>query len=146
MKTKGRYVFDTSVVVSALLLKESKPGRAFHLALDHGVILLSLPVVKELDAVLRRPKFDRYLLLEERERFLAALVLEATFVEVNERIRACRDPKDDIFLELAVSGAATCIVSSDEDLLQLNPFRGIPIVKPDEFLMASRLLPREPGS
>lgn len=146
MKTKGRYVFDTSVVVSALLLKDSKPGRAFHLALDHGVILLSLPVVKELDAVLRRPKFDRYLLLEERERFLAALVLEATFVDVNERIHACRDPKDDMFLELAVSGAATCIVSSDEDLLQLNPFRGIPIVKPDEFLMSSKLLPSEPGS
>ena len=134
MKTKGRYVFDTGVIVSALLLKDSKARQAFDLALDHGVILLSLPTVRELNEVLSRPRFDRYLLREERERFLAALVLEAVFIEINENVKACRDPKDDMFLELAVNGSATCIVSGDKDLLDLNPFRAIPIVKPDEFI------------
>jgi hypothetical protein len=138
MRTKGRYVFDTSVVVSALLLKDSKPRQAFDLALDHGVILLSLPIVKELNAVLSRPKFDRYLLREERERFLAALVLEAVFIEINENVKACRDPKDDTFLELAVNGSATCIVSGDKYLLELNPFRSIPIIEPDEFISLLR--------
>jgi putative PIN family toxin of toxin-antitoxin system len=138
MKTEGRYVFDTSVIVSALLLKDSKPRQAFDLALNHGVILLSLPVVKELNDVLSHQKFDRYLFREERERFLAALVREAVFIEINENVKACRDPKDDMFLELAVNGSATCIVSSDKDLLELNPFRSISIIKPDEFISLLR--------
>lgn len=49
-------------------------------------------------------------------------------------ITACRDPKDDKFLELAVSGRATHIISGDTDLLTLNPFRGIAILPPRAFL------------
>jgi uncharacterized protein len=45
-----------------------------------------------------------------------------------------RDPKDDMYLALAVSGSATCIVSGDSDLLELNPFRGIPIINARAFL------------
>ena len=41
---------------------------------------------------------------------------------------ACRDAKDDKFLELAVNGNAELIVSGDEDLLILNPFQEIAIV------------------
>jgi len=134
MKSSGRYVFDTNVLISALLFKDSKPGQAFYLALERGVILLSLPAVMELNEVLRRKKFERYLLEEERDRFLAALIMEATMVEIAEHINACADPKDDIFLELAVYGGATCIISGDEHLLKLHPFRGIPIIMPDDFL------------
>lgn len=134
MKTEGRYVFDTSVLVSALLLKDSKPRQAFNLALDHGIILLSLPIVEELNDVLSRTKFDHYLLRDERERFLAALVMQAVLIEINEKVRVCRDPKDDMFLELAVNGSATCIISGDTDLLKLNPFRSIPILKAAEFI------------
>ncbi|MEW5800869.1 MAG: putative toxin-antitoxin system toxin component, PIN family [bacterium] len=136
MKSNGRYVFDTNVLMSALLFKNSKPGQAFYLALEQGVILLFLPAVMELNEVLRRKKFERYLLEEERERFMAALITEAIMIEITEYINACSDPKDDMFLELAVSGGATCIVSGDEHLLSLSPFRGIPIMKPDEFLIS----------
>jgi predicted nucleic acid-binding protein len=58
----------------------------------------------------------------------------AELVAISERIAACRDPKDDKFLELAVSGKAEVIVSGDGDLLDLNPFRGIPIVTPATFV------------
>jgi putative PIN family toxin of toxin-antitoxin system len=84
--------------------------------------------------VLGREKFNRYVLQEEREHCLGALLREAIVVDTMEVVRACRDPKDDMYLELAVSGKATCIVSGDQDLLLLNPFRGIPIITPDEFL------------
>jgi putative PIN family toxin of toxin-antitoxin system len=84
--------------------------------------------------VLGRKKFDRYLLPEERERFLARLVLEATLIEVTVHIQVCRDPKDDKVLELAVSSNAMCIISGDQDLLELNPFQNIPILTPAEFL------------
>lgn len=58
----------------------------------------------------------------------------AELVSITERIGACRDPKDDKFLELAVNGHADLIVSGDTDLLTLNPFRGIQIVTPATFV------------
>ena len=95
--------------------------------------MLSEVVFAELTEVLSRQKFDRYVNREEREQFLVLLLQRATLVEVTDAVVACRDPKDDKFLELAVNGAAICIVTGDEDLLVLNPFRGIAIVKPAEF-------------
>jgi predicted nucleic acid-binding protein len=49
-------------------------------------------------------------------------------------IRACRDPRDDKFLEVAVNGRADAIVTGDQDLLVLNPFQGIPILSPAGYL------------
>jgi putative PIN family toxin of toxin-antitoxin system len=134
MNDKARYVFDTNVIISALLFEQSKPAQAFYAALDCGDILLSRPVLKELNEVLAREKLKPYLLFEERVQFITALVSEALFIDIKEKLRVCRDPKDDKFLELAVNGGATCIISGDDDLLVLNPFRNIPIIKPDEFL------------
>ncbi len=129
-----RYVFDTNALVSALLFTQSKPGQALLLALDHGDILVSLASLQELQAVLNRPKFDRYVTREDRDLFLAALVRESVLVDITEQVRACRDPRDDYVLELAVSGRATCVVTGDADLLVLHPFRGIPILTPESFV------------
>jgi len=115
-------------------LRDSVPRQAFDKALGQGTVLLSLPVIFELADVLSRKKLNRYLLEEERMRFLVALLKEAELAPVSEIITACRDAKDDKFLELAVSGRANCIVSGDADLLDLSPFRGIPILTPREFL------------
>ncbi|GEM_PF-1527967 len=90
--------------------------------------------IGELDDVLRCPKFDVYLSEERRLTFLAALLREAEMVDVVNVVTACRDPKDNKFLELAVSGRATHIVSGDTDLLVLHPFRGIAEVNPRAFL------------
>jgi len=134
MKSDARYVFDTNVVISALLFEHSTPGRAFYAALEQGAILISLSTLAELDEVLGRKKFERYVLRAERERFLEALIREATLIEVTEEVQICRDPRDDKFLELAISGRAHCIVSGDGDLLQIGSWRDIPIMTPDEFL------------
>jgi len=69
--------------------------------------------------------------------FLAALVREGELVEVSESVTDCRDPDDNKFLELAVGGNATHIISGDKDLLALNPFRGIPVLTPQAFLSLS---------
>lgn len=55
-------------------------------------------------------------------------------VNVLETVTECRDPRDNKFLELAVSGRATHIVTGDSDLLALHPFRGIIVVSPSSFL------------
>jgi putative PIN family toxin of toxin-antitoxin system len=134
MPTDLRFVFDTSAVVSAVLLKQSVVRQAFDKALEQGKFLVSQATVEELNEVLRRKGFDRYVLEEERIEFVTALVREAILVEITVTVDECRDPKDNKFLELAVSGKATCIVSGDEDLLSLHPFRGIPILTPRQFL------------
>jgi len=102
--------------------------------MERGTLLLSHATAQELDTVIQRPKFDRYATLEQRLRFLTTFILAATLVTITEAITDCRDAKDNKFLGLAVSGKATCIVSGDDDLLVLHPFRGISILTPRQFL------------
>lgn len=131
-----RYVFDTNTLISAVLFEHSQPGQTLRYALGHGHVLLSSSTLQELAEVLQREKFERYVTASEREEFLAAFVDRALFLEPTESIQECRDPKDDKFLELAVSGEATYIISGDRDLLVLHPFRGIAIMRPAAFLQA----------
>ena len=134
MNARPRFVFDTNAVVGAALLKHSLPRQAFDKAVADGDLLVSVGTLAELNEVLGRSDFTRYVSEDERLKFLAVLLRETRLIEVTERIRACRHPSDDKFLELAVSGNAECIVSGDSDLLRLNPFRGIAIVTPRGFL------------
>lgn len=129
-----RYVFDTNALISALLFASSKPGQAFRHALKYGRVLVSSSTLQELADVLQRAKFERYVTAAEREEFLAALVERAVLMEPTETIRACRDARDNKFLELAVWGNASHIITGDKDLLALHPFRGTAILTPEEFL------------
>ena len=127
-RAEHRYVFDTNTLISAALFEGSTPDRAFRLALRRGALLASPETLAELAEVLFREKLDRYVTQDEREEFLGALVARAEIIQPSESVRACRDPKDDKFLDLALNGRATVIVSGDDDLLVLHPFRGISIV------------------
>jgi putative PIN family toxin of toxin-antitoxin system len=120
--------------VSALLFPRSVPRQAFDLAFIRGTVLVSDATVNELDEVLRRPRFERYLKEDERLQFLDTFIRDSTIVEVNEVINVCRDPKDNKFLEVAVSGNATCLISGDADLLTLDPFGNIKIITPQTFI------------
>lgn len=128
------FVFDTNAVVSALLLKKSVARQAFDRAQSEGKLLVSTAIVTELNDVLKREKFNKYIKEEERFLFLTALIRAAILVEITVTINDCRDPKDNKFLELAISGNADCIVSGDDDLTSLHPFRGIPILTPRAYL------------
>ena len=91
-------------------------------------------MVRELTGVLGRDKFDRYVLREDRDAFVESLVRESRLVEITEFVRECRDPDDDQVLDVAVNGDAEYVVTGDADLLQMDPFRGVRIVTPAEFL------------
>lgn len=135
--TKGdlRFVFDANVIVSASLIEESTSADALYRAIDSGIILISENTLHEIRDVLSRKKFDRYVARSKRRQFLNVLVRDTELVEPDADIQECRDPDDDKYLELAVSGRADTIVSGDKDLLVLNPFENIPIMRPDEFLV-----------
>jgi len=132
--SKPRVVLDTNLLVSAALLEKSVPRQAFELALRSGEVLSSSQTLTELKEVLACKKFDRFVSQEMRLRFLANFLNLTRPIEITETITACRDPKDDKFLELAVSGSATYLVTGDADLLVLHPFRGISILTPSDFV------------
>lgn len=136
-----RYVFDTNVLISALLFADSTPAKAFAYAQGHGKILVSAPFLREVQDVLGRPKFEAYISSIERNQFLTALIREATLVTVTVELRVVCDPKDDLILELAVSGGATAIISGDPNLLALHVYDSIPIRTPAEFLRLEQLEP-----
>ena len=129
-----RYVFDTNTLVSALLMPQSTPRRALDYAADHGKILISLPLLRELSRVLTYPKFAPYITPAERTQFLALLTLKGTLTTITVQLAVVRDPKDNFVLELAVSGGASVIISGDADLLTLGSYDSIPIHTPAQFL------------
>ena len=128
------FVIDANTVISAFVFKLSKPREALEKAIKTGQVATSLETYEELSEVLLRSKFDKYISLEERLLALKQYKELAVFRKVSETIRECRDPKDDKYLELAVSVNASCIITGDKDLLILHPFRGIPILKAVDFL------------
>ena len=134
MKDKQRVVVDTNALVSRLLLPASIPGQAVDKAVDEAQILISEATLEELADVLARAKFDSYITVGERQEFLRLLDRIAVTVPIVHTIRACRDARDDKFLELAVNGEASLVVTGDADLLELDPFQGIPIITPASYL------------
>ncbi|MEA5541251.1 putative toxin-antitoxin system toxin component, PIN family [Limnoraphis robusta Tam1] len=135
MMKDNLFVFDVNIIISAVLIPQSKPDLAIRKAQDSGNILMSPEVWAELEQVLARPKFDRYISSEDRSKFLqdffdtVVLIMEKT-----ETIQECRDPKDNKYLELAVNGKANYLITGDQDLLILNPFREKPVITVTDFL------------
>lgn len=134
MTNRKRYVIDTNVLISAILLSKSRSQLAFDCALESGYLLASLETLEELKTVLMRPKFQRYQSIEERMVFYEVFCESVQVIDILQMVEECRDPKDNKFLEVAVNGNADMIISGDLDLLDLNPFRGIEIVSVAQFL------------
>lgn len=130
----NRFVVDTNIIVSALLMPNSVPAVALRLARRIGIILQSQATIDELNRVLHRKKFDKYIAEANRLEFLTKFTQKAEFVEVHHTVTICRDPNDNKFLELALSGSATLIVSGDNDLLVLSPFHEIVVMPPVRFI------------
>ncbi len=134
MKNK-RFVLDTNILISALLVKNSTPFKVIKIVETIGVTLYSSETLQEINQVLKRKKFDKYLTSEEKQEFIVKLVKKSELVKIQEVIDVCRDSKDNKFLEVAVSGQADFIITGDKDLLVLNPFRNIGIITVNEFLI-----------
>lgn len=128
------FVIDTNTLISAFLFRYSSPRQALEKADTKGKICSSSNTFNEFSEVFLRSKFDKYISPEEKLLALNKFKERAIFIEISETIADCRDPKDNKFLELAVSANASCIITGDKDLLILHPFRGIPILNATDFL------------
>ena len=109
------------------------------LALDSCAIYSCEQALQELTDVLSRSHFDRYVSPADRAKFAALVQERFEILRIDEAEAAslepsCRDPKDNFVLALALAAEADAIVSSDHDLLALNPWRGIPLLTPAGFV------------
>jgi uncharacterized protein len=132
--TRERVVIDTNVLISGLFSTTSTPAKAVEKAATKAQLIATVETLRELIEKLHSPKFDRYLRRARRDALLERVASLVEIIDVLQSIRASRDPKDNKFLDAAVNGRATVIVTGDKDLLDLNPFRGIAIVTPAAYL------------
>jgi putative PIN family toxin of toxin-antitoxin system len=139
MSFANRIVIDTSTLIGALLKPRSVPRQAFNHALATGTLCVLPATLAKLENVLLRDKFDRYLDRESHLGFLqlyhaATAHVPVTLAEENNLTPPCRDSRDNKFLALALHCSAHTVISSDEDLLILNPWHEITLVSPAQFL------------
>jgi putative PIN family toxin of toxin-antitoxin system len=144
MQARRRIVVDTNALVSRLLLPDSIPGQAVRKAVEEGGILMSESTLFELADVLGREKFKPYVSIQDREEFLRMLGRIVEMVTILHAVHDCRDVRDNQILEVAVNRQAQVIVTGDEDLLVLNPFRGISILRPADYLKWNDASPPHP--
>jgi len=127
-----RVVLDTNIIISSVL------GGALVLILEKWdekkfTVVVTTDVISEYFEVLNRPKFN--LKQETIDKITRYIYQFSEFVVPEEEIRFIEDdPKDDKFLEAAVSGKVDFIVSGDSHLLAIKEFRSIPIITGREFL------------
>lgn len=143
MRVDGlRVVIDTNVWLAAWLSREGTAAACVRTVLQRGVPLFSTDTFAELEARCWKPKFDRYLSLEQRRWLLHDTKAVAAWIEpdaATRQLRVCRDADDDKFLQLALAAEADWLLTGDDDLLVLQAVGGTPIVRPVQLLAALTL-------
>ena len=132
-----RVVVDTGILVSALIRPKETIGDVLHALRDGRFIpIYSTAMMLEVTDVLSRPKIQEKYHVQpgDIEALINLVRLRGELVIPKQTVTACRDPKDNKFLEAALTGEADAIVTGDDDLLVLNPFEGVDILRPAELL------------
>ncbi len=126
-KNNIRVVIDTNIWIGFLIGK-TLSGLSEAISNDNIIIIFSKELFDELFEVLQRPKFKKHFSQENIKELISLLHSKTEQIEITEHFKDCRDPKDNFILDLCVSGNADYLVTGDDDLLALNPFRGTKII------------------
>jgi uncharacterized protein len=132
--TDERVVLDTNTMVCGLLSSGTMSAAAIDRAVSRGQLVATAAILRDLMRVLVSPKLDRYVPLERREALLLALAPLVDIVAVLRPVPASRHLNDDMFREAAVNGRADALVTTDRDLLELNPLHGIAVLTPGDYV------------
>jgi len=76
--------------------------------------------LEELAEVLARPHLQRYFTQHDVQELLFLVRRHGMWVQIETHVKLCRDPKDDLLLNLAISAGARYLVSADKDLIDDN--------------------------
>jgi putative PIN family toxin of toxin-antitoxin system len=112
-----RVVADTNVLVRALINGVDSSPLLQLWQTKQVQLVVSTETLAELASVLTRPKFQRYFTADNVTALLTLLREHGEWMVVNSHLSLCRDPKDDVFLNLAIAAQADYLVSEDHDLV-----------------------------
>ncbi|OIP70627.1 MAG: putative toxin-antitoxin system toxin component, PIN family [Oscillatoriales cyanobacterium CG2_30_40_61] len=132
-----RVVLDVNIWISALLWG-GLPAQFLHLSRQNKItIFVSESLLEELEITLQRAKFKNQLKKQNHTiEYLMAITEgfseKCPTIDIN--LPQLRDPKDNHILATALSANAEVLITGDQDLLVLNNFMGIAIIKPTDFL------------
>ena len=133
-----RVVLDTNVFVSSLLSTEGMPAQLLNAWREGRYMLVTSPaIIAEVVEVLESPRISKKYLIRHQdvENLVDVLKTDAVLVPGEAGVKGSvpRDPRDEMFLACAIDANADCIVSGDRHLLDLETYRGIPILTVNEF-------------
>ena len=98
-------------------------------------LLLSDPLLAEVDRTLTKPYFTQRLPVAEREAFLALVRRRALITPLTVPVTGiATHPEDDLVLVTALSGNAQFVVTGDYKLVSLKTYEGVLLVSVHEFL------------
>jgi uncharacterized protein len=128
-----RLVLDTNVLVSAILSPVSISAKILNWGEDNGVILYSTATLTEVLSVLGRSKFSKYIDHDDIDGLSIRIKTAWLLIEILNQVQLCRDPKDDKFIDLALNGEASHLITGENDLLVLQPIQNISVLNPRAF-------------
>ncbi len=129
MKAEGdespyaKVVVDTNVLISAALVPGGLPAGLIDWLLQHARLVFSAETFAKLETRVWKPKFDRYISLEQRQALLGDLCSSGLWVDIPGDLagqRWSRDADDDAFILAAHAAGASRLITGDEDLLVLQ--------------------------
>ena len=139
---ENRATFDTNIFVRTVIRKDNLPNHLLSLWREgRFVLVLSQSIIDEVESVLSRRSLRlkyRYTLTEVTD--LINLLHQASIIEVNTSFELCRDPKNDMLIDCAVSGRVQFLVSYDKDLVDDAELKqalfefGVEVIEPPNFL------------
>ena len=127
-------MLDTHVLISAALSRQGSPHALLQNILERERLVFSDPTFEELRTRLYRPKFDRYIDLDMRERILRDLQACSKWVVIDSSSKWSRDPDDDKFIATALGAPSAVLVSGDQDALSARRPAGLRILTPAQAL------------
>ncbi len=134
-----RVVVDTNVWLNYLFFNNTATMETVErLFSEECIVIASDQTLEEVRIVLNRNKFDRILPLDLHLAFFFEVGALSEVIVPTSTVTACRDPRDNMFLEAALDGDADYLITRDKDLLSLagepNAEWRFRIVTPGEFL------------
>jgi len=127
-----KILIDTNIWISVFINKDFQSF--IKKILENNIkIISSLRQIEEISNVLARPKFTGHINKNLVEEFLVLFLKTVDVIESKIKINDCRDEKDNFILETAISGKANFIVTEDNDLLVLNPYKDLKIITVNGF-------------
>lgn len=137
MRSKPRIVFDTNALISAALLPNSVSNQALALAVEHFEPITSKEAWQEFDTRIQRPKLFHYFgTVPKRDDVVMGINQALTHISVQSVVTDCVDPDDNKFLALALDGEASILITGDQQLLRMHPWRQVQIMRTGEFFRA----------